>query len=200
MCSVVEIKDLNEYYIHYHDSPESLENTGSDINKEEQDVHPLFKNKTSLDTISGQLIIENRSLSGKWFDSDSDKVSSKDCESEKKMSADRFFNGNVNKVNSVIEDLVDKVSVTSEDLKGPNVEDDTTDAVIQVSSSTQVEEKGERVAPIMKGNKGEIEDGEMEDGEMEMPLQLSDQGGDVEDRGTGYNFGKKWSYFKGMTV
>ena len=34
-------------------------------------------------------------------------------------------------------------------------------------------------------------------GEREMPLQTPEVGGEVEDRGTGYNFGKKWTYLNG---
>ena len=41
MCSVVEIKNGSEYYIHYH-SPESLDTIWSDGGERSQEYHPLF--------------------------------------------------------------------------------------------------------------------------------------------------------------
>ena len=46
MCSVVEITNPNEYYIHYH-SPESLDTVWS-VN-DDQDYHPLFARQESRD-------------------------------------------------------------------------------------------------------------------------------------------------------
>ena len=40
----------------------------------------------------------------------------------------------------------------------------------------------------------------IECGQREMPLQTPEEGGDVEDRGTGYNFGKKWTYLNGNHI
>ena len=46
MCSVVEITNSNEYYIHYH-SPSSLDTVWSV--DDDQEYHPLFERQESRD-------------------------------------------------------------------------------------------------------------------------------------------------------
>ena len=114
MCSVVEIKTDKEFYIHYH-SPESMESS-EEVNEEEEEIHPLFKRTSNLDSSS---------------DKDLSDISEHDEEAN----------------------------------------------LVLVSENKREVEKPKLSATI------------------DLPIMGSND--DLEDKGSGYNFGKKWSYFNG---
>ena len=61
-----------------------------------------------------------------------------------------------------------------------------------IEAPTNPYERNTRKDPIGSEN--------IEYGEREMPLQAPEESGEVEDRGTGYNFGKKWTYLNGNHI
>ena len=61
MCSVIEIKNANEYYIHYH-SPESLPNAPAKNSKSMEEQHGIFNQNLSLTTICTLIVKQTGAL------------------------------------------------------------------------------------------------------------------------------------------
>ena len=170
ICAIIEIKDGSEFYTHI-DNHKSLEKSEFDIVKYKQDVAPLFrKHVATFNDKQESKTFDNEVMSDI---SEMENIASDDCLRQESLA-------------TVICDCEDFTTETNKS-ESPVIGDEES-----IEATTHPHQRHTREDPIGSANN--------QCGEREMPLQTPEEGGEVEDRGTGYNFGKKWTYLNGNHV